>query len=210
MSIGKGRKKERFLMFIQFIRLIPMDIIYLTTDNKDIIRTDIEKNLFEIPYDDVGLGALNYSLLYIKPYRSVFYYRTKGHCSPFLHHFSRWILKPIDTIEIVGNIGKGFRIFHNYMVINLEKAGDNFTVNQGVTIGKGRPRKSDPDAILPIFGNNVRVYSNAMVFGGIIIGNNVNIGAGAVVNKDVPDNCSVIGNPMRIILKKSTDEPFSI
>ena len=42
---------------------------------------------------------------------------------------------------------------------------------------------------------------NVVVIGGVRIGNNVNIGAGAVVTKDVPDNCTVIGNPARIIFK---------
>ena len=38
--------------------------------------------------------------------------------------------------------------------------------------------------IQPILGDNVDVYPNAVIFGGIRIGNNVKIGAGAVVNKD--------------------------
>lgn len=46
------------------------------------------------------------------------------------------------------------------------------------------------------------VYANAVVVGNITIGNNVSIGAGAVVTKPVPDNCTVVGNPMRIIKKK--------
>ena len=41
--------------------------------------------------------------------------------------------------------------------------------------------------------------ANALVFGGIRIGNNVTVGAGSVVTKDVPDNCVVVGNPARII-----------
>lgn len=38
-------------------------------------------------------------------------------------------------------------------------------------------------------------------WGGITIGNNVNIGAGCVIVKDVPDNCTVIGNPAVIVKK---------
>ena len=38
-----------------------------------------------------------------------------------------------------------------------------------------------------------------MIFGGIRIGSNVEIGAGAVVNRDVPDNCTVVGKPRRIL-----------
>ena len=36
-------------------------------------------------------------------------------------------------------------------------------------------------------------------WGGVKIGNNVIIGAGSVVVKDVPDNCVVAGNPAKII-----------
>ena len=43
------------------------------------------------------------------------------------------------------------------------------------------------------------IYTGAIVIGDISIGNNVSIGAGAVVVKDVPDNFTVVGNPARII-----------
>ena len=45
------------------------------------------------------------------------------------------------------------------------------------------------------------VGANAVVLGGVHIGNNVKIGAGAVVTKDIPDNCTVVGNPARIVKK---------
>lgn len=38
-----------------------------------------------------------------------------------------------------------------------------------------------------------------MIIPGVKIGNNVVVGAGAVVTKDVPDNCVVVGNPARIL-----------
>jgi len=46
-----------------------------------------------------------------------------------------------------------------------------------------------------IIGNNVQVGAGATILSGIIVGNNVIIGAGAVVTKDVEDNRIVIGNP---------------
>ena len=58
--------------------------------------------------------------------------------------------------------------------------------------------KSDrvEDAIAPVIGDNVFIGTGAKIIGNITIGNNVLIGANAVVTKDVPDNCTVIGNPM--------------
>ena len=50
-----------------------------------------------------------------------------------------------------------------------------------------------------MIGDNVRIMTGATVFGGISVGNNVTIGANTVVNKDVPDNCVVVGNPARIV-----------
>ena len=52
---------------------------------------------------------------------------------------------------------------------------------------------------LPVIGNHVRISKGAIVFGGITIGNNVTIGANAVVNKPVPDNAVVAGVPARIL-----------
>ena len=48
-------------------------------------------------------------------------------------------------------------------------------------------------------GDNVYIAKGAIVFGGITIGNNVTIGANAVVNKPVPDNAVIAGIPAKII-----------
>ena len=48
-------------------------------------------------------------------------------------------------------------------------------------------------------GNNVNIGWNAIIMPGVTIGNNCVVGAGAVVNKDVPDNSVVAGVPARII-----------
>ena len=45
--------------------------------------------------------------------------------------------------------------------------------------------------------------ANVVVIGKITIGNNVTIGAGTIINKDVPDNAIVVGNPMRIVRFKN-------
>ena len=51
----------------------------------------------------------------------------------------------------------------------------------------------------PVIGVNVRVSCGAKVIGRVSAGNNVIIGANAVVCKDVPDNCVVAGVPAKII-----------
>ena len=109
------------------------------------------------------------------------------------------ILYPIkQDLEIYGQIG-GLTIYHGHgTVINLYRAGKNLSVYQGVTIGnKGNGSRSE---ITPTIGDNVSICANATVIGGIKIGNNVVIGAGSVVTKDIPDNCVAYGNPT--VLKK--------
>ena len=61
-----------------------------------------------------------------------------------------------------------------------------------VTIGKTHKG-------VPWIGNNVTIGANAVIVGPVYVGNNVTIGAGSVVVKDVPDNACVAGNPARII-----------
>lgn len=68
-----------------------------------------------------------------------------------------------------------------------------------MTIGKSRSGLDEPR---PIIGNNVKIYANSLILGGITIGDNVIIGAASVVLKSVPDNCTVVGNPARIVKQK--------
>ena len=78
-------------------------------------------------------------------------------------------------------------------MLHLHFQTKNLSVYQGVTIGnKGNGSRRE---ITPTIGDNVSICANATVIGGIKIGNNVVIGAGSVVTKDVPDNCVAYGNP---------------
>lgn len=64
------------------------------------------------------------------------------------------------------------------------------------------------DKIAPIkIGNNVYFGQNAMVLPGVTIGDNVIIGAGAVVTRDIPDNVVAVGIPAKVI--KSIDEYYA-
>lgn len=129
--------KDKLRLLIHFWRFGPADVLYMMSKERKLIESDLERIQEEIPYNKMGLGALNYSLLFFKPFRNIFYYRTKR--SLILRNISRWFLKPLDTIEIHEKIGEGFCIYHNYSVIHPYSAGKNFTVGHGVTIGKGKP-----------------------------------------------------------------------
>ena len=192
--------KKVFIQKLLFFKTIIPDVLYRISNKTKDIDADLSRYLEDIPYKKVGKEALNYCLLFEKPFRNIFYYRTKEY--HVLRAICRLFLKPVMTIEIIGGeIHGGLRIDHNYCVIRPDKAGSNLTIRNGVTIGKGKDLYARGQ-IQPILGNNVDIYANAVIFGGIKIGNNVKIGAGAVVNKDIPDNCTVIGNPLRIITYK--------
>ncbi len=49
-------------------------------------------------------------------------------------------------------------------------------------------------------GNNVFIGMKTTILKGVHIGNNVIIGANSLVNKDIPDNCVVVGNPAKVIM----------
>ncbi len=80
--------------------------------------------------------------------------------------------------------------------------GDNAIIMHNTTIG-GRGKEQ-----VPVIGNNVFVGAGAMILGDITIGNNVIIGANAVVIKSVPDNFVMAGVPAKQI--KTTDQCTSV
>ena len=101
------------------------------------------------------------------------------------------------------NIGEGFRIYHyGCIVINSGVTiGNNCTLRHGVTLGNRRELFD-----LPVLGDNVDIGAGAKILGAIHVGNNVSIGANAVVLKDVPDNSLAVGVPARVIPKKDNSD----
>lgn len=95
-------------------------------------------------------------------------------------------------------IGSGLLIDHGMGVVIGEtvEMGDNCTIYQGVTLGGTGKDKGKRH---PTLGNNVMVGAGAKVLGPIKIGNNVKIAANAVVLQEVPDNCTAVGVPARIV-----------
>ena len=74
--------------------------------------------------------------------------------------------------------------------------GSNVTIFHRVTIGEG-------DNGAPTIGNNVLIGAGAIILGNITVGNNAKIGAGCIVTKDVPDNATVVMEAPRIIFKEA-------
>ena len=125
-----------------------------------------------------------------RTFRNLFYYRIGDYWSALI----KWMLPPEPTLNIwCPSIGAGAHFEHNYATyLNAESIGKDFYCLQLVTLGNGKDGR-------PTIGDNVSIYTGAIVYGGIRIGNNVKIAAGSVVFHDVPDNCVVAGNPAKVV-----------
>jgi serine O-acetyltransferase len=72
--------------------------------------------------------------------------------------------------------------------------GDDVTILQNVTIGR---KSSEPDHA-PKIGKGVYLSAGSAIIGGVSIGDFAKIGAGAVVEHDVPAGCTAVGLPARL------------
>lgn len=97
-------------------------------------------------------------------------------------------------------IGRRFFIDHAMGVIIGETTviGDDCTIYQCVTLGG---TGNEVGKRHPTLGNNVIVGVGAAVLGNITVGDNSKVGGGAVVVKDVPPNCTVVGIPGHIVVR---------
>jgi len=98
-------------------------------------------------------------------------------------------------------IGRGLVIDHGMGVVIGETAeiGDNCTLYQGVTLGG---TGKDVGKRHPTLGNNVLVGAGAKVLGPFTIGDNTKIAANAVVLAEMPENCTAVGIPARVVKKE--------
>jgi serine O-acetyltransferase len=90
-------------------------------------------------------------------------------------------------------VGKNFIIDHfgGIIISGYARFGDNCRIRDGVVIGLRRVGEKAG----PTIGNNVDIGSGAKILGPIRIGDNVLIGANAVVLCDVPDFSIAVGVP---------------
>lgn len=101
------------------------------------------------------------------------------------------------TIPPSTELGKDVIIAHSHGIVlhQNSKVGDGTALYQNVCLGGRNGSRG------PVIGRNCFVGAGACVLGEINIGNNVKIGANSVVITDVPDNCTVVGVPGKIVKK---------
>ena len=180
---------RRAILLILLPIHIPHLIIFYLSKNKRIIIKDLKHHTLKWKWN---IYDLIYCLTFQSEFRALFYYRI-GH----LRHFINW-LHPVflNLYFLTRQIGPGLKIQHGFStIIAANSIGKNCWINQQVTIGYTN------DSDCPTIGDNVTINAGAIVIGNITIGDNVVIGAGTVVTKSIPSNCTVVGNPARIIRK---------
>jgi putative colanic acid biosynthesis acetyltransferase WcaB len=103
-------------------------------------------------------------------------------------------------IDFKAQIGKNLSLHHGQgLVVNGGAIiGENCALRQCTTIGNIRLDNGEYSAS-PNIGNNVDIGSNVCIIGDVKIEDNVKIGAGAVVVKNVSSDCTLVGNPAREI-----------
>lgn len=99
------------------------------------------------------------------------------------------------TIPPSCDIEKGCDIAHWHGIVFNHKLhiGAGTIIYQNVTLGGLKGKHG------PIIGRNCIIGAGAVILGEVKIGNNVHIGANAVVLKDIPDNCTAVGVPAKIV-----------
>jgi serine O-acetyltransferase len=97
-------------------------------------------------------------------------------------------------------IGRRFKIEHFSGIIISGDAvfGDDVIIRNGVTVGLRHTGIRGS----PVIGNRVDIGAGAKILGAIQVGDDVFIGANAVVIKDVPSNSIAVGIPAKILPRK--------
>lgn len=151
---------------------------------------EIDEDLMTYTSGRTGVQAFVFALRR-KEYRNVLYFRLPLILRKLLNiTLPRVSDCKIQCVSVLG----GVNVHHGWATIVLaDKIGKNFSVYQNVTVGYGKGGK-------PSIGNNVTIYTGAVVVGKITIGDNVRIAANSMVRKDIPAGSLVYGNPAVVVL----------
>ncbi|MDF3284675.1 serine acetyltransferase [Gordonia sp. N1V] len=98
-------------------------------------------------------------------------------------------------------VGKRLRLYHGVGIVINDGCviGDDVTIRQGVTIGH-----TAPGGPCPVIGNNVEIGAGATIIGRVTVGNGAKIGANALVVHDIPAN-SVAISPVAKLVSRDED-----
>jgi serine O-acetyltransferase len=129
-----------------------------------------------------------------------------------VRYFCKFIVKILSfifgfQIPLETKIGYGLYLGHyGHLIINPAAVlGNNCAISPGVTIGLS-PRGKFKG--VPIIGDKVWIGSNAVIVGGITIGNDVLIAPNSFVNINIPSHSIVIGNPAKYFQRENATQGY--
>lgn len=189
------------------------------------ILNDAESNLLDNTIDEVLLRCelcfsqnpnkyyKNDSEVYFNPYHSVQYMTFLYYYSNTLYHKGIHEKFLCDKIYYLNKVMNGVDIFYavelpDYFsaehpvgsVLGRAKYGNGFMFYQNCTVGGIEKGAIE---IYPVLGENVCLYANSSIIGKCYVGNDVSIGAGALIkNQNIPEHSIVFGSSPSIIIKK--------
>ena len=149
--------------------------------------------------DPAARNVLEVILLY-PGFHILVYHRVAHWLYEHKHFFlARWVSqhgrhKTGIEIHPGAKIGKCLFIDHGMGIVFGEttEIGDNCTIYHGVTLGG---TGKDTGKRHPTLGNNVLIGAGTKVLGPVFIGDNARVGAGSVVLRNLPANCTAVGVP---------------
>ena len=179
---------------VRKLLFLPIVVAYKSSGNKSVIDEDIARWYGEHGMKLISSEDALTKLMLNRTFRTVLYFRL-----PELPSWVKKIYKADSSFFISPSceIEGGLYFWHPLSTYLYAKhIGKNCTIRQLTTFGN--LGKKNPQA-RPYIGDNVDVGVNVTIIGDVKVGNNVCIGAGAVITKDIPDNCNVVGNPAYIV-----------
>ncbi len=172
------------------------------------IKAVVEEDVRTVKERDPAASGTAEVLLLYSGLHAVWAHRISHKLYKSNHKFSARLVsqgaKALTGIEIHpgATIGKNLFIDHGTGVVIGETAeiGDNCTLYQGVTLGG---TGKDTGKRHPTLGDNVMVGSGAKILGPFKVGAGSKIAANAVVLSEVPENCTAVGIPAKIVKRNN-------
>jgi serine O-acetyltransferase len=186
---------SKLLFYLKVPLFLPHYILFLIC-KKEILEYELSRWAEVLRINRKSQRSLFlFIIISLKEYRSLFYHRLGG-ISKLISWYSPGMINLYFDVSSK-HIGKGLVIQHGHSTrFNPASCGENCQIWHNATVGKAQSGGG-----CPVLGDNVKLTTGSCILGDIIIGNNVVIGAGTIVTKNVPDDCLIVGSPARIVRK---------
>jgi serine O-acetyltransferase len=180
--------RGNIIITFSFIRLIPHILYYRSHKNRSVIEYDVSRWV-----EITGIGAhfgFVRLMTFFPEFRNLFYNRL-GKSSRGI----KWLCPPMKFLLLATrDIGPGLFIQHGFAtLVGAKSIGKDCWINQQVSIGYTNATDT------PTLGDNVTVFAGAKILGNVHVGSDSTVGANAVVVKNVPPGCVVVGVPAYIV-----------